>query len=406
MAAPVNFDDARAVADAVLFEGYLLYPYRSSATKNQMRWQFGVLVPPGADTGDESEQRTEMLLEAGAGAVLHVCVRFLRLTTRDDRHAGLEGVDRGWDEGEPVERVVDVPVARVLAGVVVEEISLEADRQTAGGATFTSLPVRAEARLSAEQLPGPYGVIRLRVRIRNTGARASATDVRAVVVRRSLIGTHALLGVEGGRFVSSIDPPEWARPFVDGCRNQGAYPVLVGPGESMVLASPIILSDHPEVAPESAGPLFDATEIDEILVLRTLTLGDDEKAEARATDPRAAELIDRVEDLPPEVLERLHGAIRSMRTVDASPTVEVEGVRVGRGSRVRLRPRRNADAQDMFWAGRAAVVAEVLCDVDGNEHVAVIAEDDPGADVRDWQGRYLYFAPTELEPLAPATEGA
>jgi hypothetical protein len=221
-------------------------------------------------------------------------------------------------------------------------------------------------------------------------------------MRRSLIGTHALLGVEGGRFVSSIDPPEWARPAVETCTNDGAYPVLVGPGESMVLASPIILYDHPEIAPESAGPLFDATEIDEILVLRTLTLADEEKAEARATDPRAAQLIDRVEDMPAEVLHRLHGAIRSMRTVEPPRTVEVDGGQVGPGSRVRLRPRRSADAQDMFWAGRAAVVAEVLRDVDGNHHVAVVAEDDPGADLRDWQGRYLYFDPSELETLEPA----
>jgi hypothetical protein len=402
MVPPLNFDDARAVADAVLFEGYLLYPYRWSATKNQLRWQFGVLVPPGADTGDDSEQRTELLLEAGDDATLHVCVRFLRLTTRDDRVARASG----WDEGDPVEHGTRTDIGRLVNGEVVDEVVLDGDARTVDDVSLTTQPVRATLRLSAERLPGPYGVVRLRVQIHNTGERAGAGDPRDVVLRRSLIGTHALLGVEGGRFVSSIDPPEWARPAVEGCRNAGAYPVLVGPGETMVLASPIILYDHPEVAPESAGPLFDATEIDEILVLRTLTLADEEKAEARATDPRAAQLIDRVEDMPPEVLERLHGAIRSMRTVDVPASVEVDGVRVGPGSRVRLRPRRGADAQDMFWEGRAAVVAEVLSDVDGNHHVAVVAEDDPGADLREWQGRYLYFDPSELEPLAPAPGAA
>ena len=39
---------ARQVADAVLYEGYLLYPSRATSSKNQIRWQFGVLGPDGA----------------------------------------------------------------------------------------------------------------------------------------------------------------------------------------------------------------------------------------------------------------------------------------------------------------------------------------------------------------------
>jgi hypothetical protein len=220
-------------------------------------------------------------------------------------------------------------------------------------------------------------------------------------MRTSLIGTHALLALRGGQFVSSIDPPEWASPAVDQCANTGSFPVLVGTGDDVVLCSPIILPDRPEIAPESAGPLFDATEIDEILVLRTLALGDDEKEEARRTDPRARELIDRVEHLAPEIFERLHGAIRSLRPADprADATAVVDGTEVGPGSRVRLRPGPHADAQDLFWSGRTAVVTEVRHDVDGHTHVAVLADDDPGADVRAWQGRYLFFDPTELEAV-------
>jgi hypothetical protein len=249
-------------------------------------------------------------------------------------------------------------------------------------------------------------------------------------MRRSLIGTHSLIGLREGKFLSLLEPPEWARPAVDGCDNVGTFPVLVGPGDDIVLSSPIILYDRPQIAPESAGQLFDATEIDEILTLRTLALTDEEKDEARLTDPRAAEIIDRVDDMPAEVFERLHGAIRSLRPVvhsthdetndaaaetteaawwdpgaDASvqpdeDAVDVDGVAVRRGSRVRLRPDRAADAQDMFWAGRVATVAAVFQDVDGDAHVAVIPVDDPGADLREWQGRYLYFDPAEIEPLA------
>jgi hypothetical protein len=82
-----------------------------------------------------------------------------------------------------------------------------------------------------------------------------------------------------------------------------------------MLSSPITLYDWPQIAPESPGDLFDATEIDEILILRTMTLTDEEKAEARATDPRAAAIIDRVDDMPQEIMDRLHGAVRYLRDV-------------------------------------------------------------------------------------------
>ena len=110
--------------------------------------------------------------------------------------------------------------------------------------------------------------------------------------------------------------PAFAAEAAAGCRSEGTYPVLVGepgsPDADVVLSSPIILYDHPAVAPESQGDMFDATEIDEILALRVLTLTDDEKAEARGTDRRAAAIVDRCDDLPPEVWARLHGAIRSI----------------------------------------------------------------------------------------------
>jgi hypothetical protein len=78
----------------------------------------------------------------------------------------------------------------------------------------------------------------------------------------------------------------------------------------------------------------------------------------------------------------------------------IAGVRVARGSRVRMRPgARRADAQDLFLAGRSALVEAVLQDVDGNVHLAVTPEDDPAADLQRGHGRFLYFAPDEVEPL-------
>ena len=228
--------------------------------------------------------------------------------------------------------------------------------------------------------------------------------------------------------------PTYAASAVAGCRNDGTFPVLAGPSGAtdVVLSSPIILYDHPAVAPESAGDFCDATEIDEILALRVLTLTDDEKAEARGTDPRAAAIVDRCDDMPPEMWERLHGAIRSLQPVavtgpedlgcrglptdaesvpwwdpgsDASvdpwtDSIVIGGAVVAAGTRVRLHPSRRADAHDLFYAGRLAVVKGVFRDVDGDQHVAVALDDDLVAQELEWQGRYLYFHPDEVEVVA------
>ena len=144
-----------------------------------------------------------------------------------------------------------------------------------------------------------------------------------------------------------------------------------------------------------------------MLNLRALTLTDAEKRAVRGTDPRAAELLDRVENLPPELMDRLHGAIRYLSSTakvephDQPPdSVDVGGVPVCEGSRVLLRPgTRRTDAQDLFVAGRTATVAKVVHDVDGHDHLAVLLDDDPGQDLARVQGRFLYFAPDEVEPI-------
>ena len=93
------------------------------------------------------------------------------------------------------------------------------------------------------------------------------------------------------------------------------------------------------------------------------------------------------------------------RPVDPeTDAVVVGGVRVGKGSRVRVHPNRRADAQDLFFADQVARVTAVLFDVDGGTHVALVLEDDPAADLHDWYGRYFYFAPDEIEPLTEREE--
>lgn len=431
-----SMQTAREIADAVLYEGYLLYPYRASARKNQSqnRWQFGVLVPPSyasAGHGEHAGFLTQCLVEPEADTVLHLRLRFLQLQHRTGGAAPEydEAVERAVDSvvhlDDVLEASQDIPVY-LPDGI---------DTETVDGAEVSRerWALHGMLRLSAHVLPGPYGVAELTVEVVNTSDWDEPGTDRNTALRRSLIAAHVLLAVTDGEFVPLLDPPEWARPAAAACRAERAWPVMVGADNSrdMLLLTPIILEDYPSIAPESAGELFDGTENDEILTLRTMALTDEEKAEARATDERARELLDRVDSMPGEMLERLHGVVRYMEGVtgvskrepdsvetittpgapwwdpgaDASvdpdtDSVMINGVAVAKGSQVLLRPgHRRADAQDMFLAGHTATVAAVLLDVDGETHVAVTLDDDPGTDMAIAHGRFRYFAPDELEPL-------
>ncbi|MFD0275230.1 hypothetical protein ACFVHB_15185 [Kitasatospora sp. NPDC127111] len=441
-----RFAQARQIADAVLFEGYVLYPYRASAAKNRLRWQFGVLVPPGygADSGEHSHQRTECLMEPRPGDRLAVELRFLRAQRRTVQRAtptgGFETVDEleladrvlvPWDEGVeervelvvPVDELADEEVVRPFRLPACEEMELLREHGAPVGRLLRRRQrIDGVLRLTAPEVPGPYGARRLTALVENTTDWAPRPgDRREAALPHSLVSAHLLLGLDRGSFLSVTDPPEWARAAVARCRNEHTWPVLAGPPgrDQVLLSSPIILEDHPSVAPESPGVLYDATEIDEILAMRTAALTDREKREARGTDERAGAVIDLADSMPPEVLERLHGAVRGLRELTGNAPeqpwwdpgadagvdpgrdhVLVGGHEVGAGSRVLLRPgRRRTDAQDLFLDGRTAVVEAVLHDVDGSVHLAVTLEDDPGADLWRAQGRYRYFQPDEITPL-------
>ncbi|MFI2636111.1 hypothetical protein ACH5A2_37980 [Streptomyces collinus] len=509
---PGVFEQLGAVADAVLYEGYLLYPYRRSSAKNRVRWQFGVLFPRGwveadgpvtpgvSGSADSWYQQTECLLRVRqpGSARVRVRVRHLQMQRKQVQEAGHRPVESlrtgdgtvhlSFDEALPRECEVEVPLDELLQGGHTFAVGAAAgeDVETlpegAGRVVRTREELRAETTVTADRLSDD--LCRIRVRTTNTAPAPPPRTPRDEALRRALIATHTLLGGDGAEFVSLIDPPAGLEAPVRACRNEFTFPVLGGEaGDTgpVLLSAPIILPDHPQVAPESPGDLHDAAEIDEILTLRTMLLTDEEKREARATDPRAAAILDRVDTMPQEVFERLHGAVRSLTpatptaradrlpdavgspapvTLAATPadrlpdapvtpaatpadrlpgaagaagspapatptapadrpawwqegaddglspasdTVLVDGVPLGGGSRVRLRPRgRGADAQDMFLAGRTAEVAAVFHDVDGSVHLAVTLDDDPAAELNNWYGRFHYFRPDELEPLGPA----
>ncbi len=344
-----GWEAARSVADAVLYEGYLLYPYRRSSGKNRVRWQFGVLAPRGwveargpvketvAGSADAWRQRTECLLEAKAGARLWVRLRFLQPQRRSVRQRAADGelveVDElevdgerhlTFDEAVPREFDIAVRLADLGDREHIELIGVPGAEETeplgdsAGGrgrVVRTRWPLSARLRLSVSDAGAAFPLRRLRVDVENAVPDQAVDAPRAEVLRRSLVATHCLLTVRDGAFLSLLDPPDRASGAARECANLHTFPVLAGAdgGRDVMLSSPIIMYDHPGVAPESPGDLFDAGEIDEILSLRTLTLTEEEKREARATDPKAKAIIDRVDALPKETFARLHGAVRSLR---------------------------------------------------------------------------------------------
>lgn len=344
------------IARAVLYEGYMLYPYRPSSVKNRERWNFGVLYPRAyseLQTGsDACMMQTECLVEGSLLAALEVKVRFLQMVQRSvgqlpapvsrlpanaiPEFRAIEKLEvdgrlcQSWQEA--VEQEVALPPCSLQALSQVftrpctfhAKTECEAIRDLAGA--IPAIIVRERQDISADISVTAVQVgdelFRVCVRICNTTPLVSSSSTRDQALLCSLVSTHTVLGIQDGRFVSAVDPPEHMRGLAADCKNIGAWPVLVGEDaeRGTMLSSPIILYDYPQIAPESSGDLFDGTEIDEILSLRIMTLTDEEKREMRQSDDRARQLLERTETLPVEHLMKMHGALRGLRAVkeDAS----------------------------------------------------------------------------------------
>ena len=437
-----NFAPALDVANAVLYEGYILYPYTASARKNRIRWQFGVIVPDAyakSGTGEPAEAQTEILFECAGEAQVDVLVRFLQVEARNVEAwngSTFEPVDSlvvdaqshlTFDEG--VEREVPVTLALANAPILSVPVAFGAeqsvellhgpDETLLGRIVRRRWPLHGMVAIECEPVPGQPLLRKLRVRIQNhsqvvAGERSSA-------LRTSLVSTHTLLYVRGGRFLSALDPPQYA-DGVAPLHNRHTWPVLVGDEHDdaqrspLVLSSPIILYDFPAVAPQSEGDTFDATEVDELMMLSVLSLSDEERNEARATDPRARAIVERAERFGPEELGRLHGTLlQSKHAAQPDPfaaldlpgmdCVFVDGAKVAKGSQVRLHPKRRADAWDLFLDGKVATVRAIHQDVEDLMYVAVTVDDDPASDLHEWYGRSFFFYPDEVEPLPSGAAG-
>ncbi|HUB78900.1 MAG TPA: hypothetical protein VMB03_08900 [Bryobacteraceae bacterium] len=309
----MNAPPVEQVANAVLYEGYLLYPYRSSAVKNRQRWNFGVVAP-----GESME--TQCLAVGGPLTALAVKVRCLRLVNRvvgAPEPAAFIEIDgqryESWQEAAECEMSLPEATFAELAAAEMKRVFAHAATRTEervgerGIIARTQEPLECSISAAAEQIEDR--LFRITARIVNSTLWPASAPAQA------LLSAHTILRVRGGEFVSMLETPAEYQAAAAACRNAGTWPVLAGEEgtHDTVLSSPIILYDYPQVAPESPGDLFDGAEIDEILSLRILALTDAEKDAMRRSDERARRILERTESLPPEHFLKLHGALRGLR---------------------------------------------------------------------------------------------
>jgi hypothetical protein len=309
----MNFTSVEKIAAALLYEGYILYPYRSTAIKNRQRWNFGTLYPRVYAEAQRPREPfslvSECLLVPGHSVSLDIKVSFLQLLPQPRTGSGLADPSLDWDEA--IERTsdhCDLSLSALLTAPLRLHINPTAE-------LAASLTIRARTL--------PSGACILHLELQNISQLSSGTEPRRdEALPQSLVSAHLLLGLTGGEFISLLEPSDLYAVDAKACTNIGVFPVLAGdePDRSILLLSPIIMYDYPKTSPESAGDFFDGTEMDEMLTLRVLTLTDDEKQQMRTGDQRARRILERTEALTSQEMLKAHGIVRPTREIrgDAS----------------------------------------------------------------------------------------
>jgi hypothetical protein len=362
-----------ALVESLLYEGYALYPYTPGATKNATPTPFGIVYPAAYAAecaGAHDHARLECWAEPSAGATLSGMLRFL--TPCGERHQARE------------ERVDVGPVAVGER----ETVELEWGRFT----------VRSE--------PVADGRILVRACVHNAREVPGGLD-RAAALNQSLISTQIVVHMSAGRFISPLD---------SACRSVNTYPVLATESDDTVLGTTIVLPDHPQIAPESRGAMFDSTEIEEALLLHVQTLSDAEREEISGQDPAVREMLARAAAATPQDIIALHGRVTLRDPETTEPPVEpadlpdprrgeteavVDGVRFRPGDKVLIRPGPDADLHARMLDGHVATIERIFTDYDGRTHLAVTIDDDPGQDLMRESARFLFFFAHEVEVIQP-----
>ncbi len=442
------------VVNAVLYEGYILYPYRASSKKNQReRFTFGRVYPDDYRIAQEGREPSLMQTEClvrneSKDAVVHIEIRFLHPMAREV--GALETpIDQLSPENEPAFQVV--PELR-LDGTLYQSWHEATERQVVLPPFSLGEPIEqthrfhfpASRRLEPlrnareeiaavivrrqEEIEGRVEIIarpvdavtmKLTIRILNqTPVPASELENQEQIIMRTFASTHTIIWAEGGECISLLDPPGEYVQAAAGCKNILTWPVLVGDAtkheHDALLSSPIILYDYPKIAPESPGDLFDGTEIDEILTLRVQTMTDEEKSEMRNIDEQARRILERTEAMSKDHLLQMHGIMREARPSNEDffnpkqqrRSVTVKGVELQAGDRVRIHPKRRADAFDMMLAGKVAIIEAVEEDVQNEVHLALVLEDDPGRELgmSRQPGHRFFYGIDEVEPVEGMTK--
>ena len=361
----------------LLYEGYALYPYTPGATKNATPTPFGIVYPPvyaagGPHTFDRA--RMQVVLEPGAGD--------RRSPGRSPSSSRAASATRAWRAGSrcrPTRRSSSrsTPCRAACAS--------RRRRSTAGSCACRCASTTPPRCRRGSTAPARCG--------RRCSPRTSSRSA------------------PGGRFASPVAPGPTAAAAVRACDHVNIFPVLATDNDDTVLGASIVLPDHPQIAPESHGDLFDATEIEEALLLHVLALSDAERAAIAEQDPKVREMLARAEAAGPDAIARLHGRVTvtdlppahrpGPADVAGERAIEVGGVVFRRGAKVRLRPGFGAAPQDGVWAGRLATIERIYRDYEDGVHLAVTVDDDPGQELMRDIGRYLYFKPAEVE-VVPA----
>ena len=386
-------DALEQLVDSLLYEGYALYPYTPGAAKNSTPTPFGIVYPPVyaatlTSTFDHLELRC--VLHAPPDALLSAEVRFL--APDGERH-------------QAIARAV------TLAGATVAALAVSpAQTEARVGDDGATPPLDVALSLRLEPLrDGAYEVV---LRVENRTAVRSGLD-RSGALGRSLLSTIPIARVRGGRFVSALERP---------CASVNTFPVLASAADDTIVGAAIVLPDHPQIAPESRGGLFDSTEIEEALLLHVLALSDAERADIEQQDQTVREMVARAAAATPADIVALHGRV-TLRDPDAErdresltppvpspgladPTlgeesVDVDGVAFRRGTKVVIRPAADADLHARLLDGRTATIERIFIADDGKAHLGVTIDGDPGQDLMRDTGRYLFFFAPEVEVVQP-----
>jgi hypothetical protein len=277
----------------LLYEGYALYPYTPGAAKNSTPTPFGIVYPPAYAAGVAgAHDRLEIsgIAIPDEGCTIEAEVRFL---VPDGAHA--------HSAAERRLQVGPLPVGETVTVDVTEP--------------FDVGTVSGRVRLRVVHVAD--GLSRITLCVHNGTELAAVPGGRAEALRSSMLSTHPVLRLSGGRFASPLERDGAVGAAVETCENVNTFPVLATPGDDVLLGAAVVLPDHPQLAPESRGDLFDGTEIEEALLLHVLALSDGERDEIARHDPAVRAMIERAAAATPADIFALHG-----RLVLTDPPIE------------------------------------------------------------------------------------